>query len=53
MDNESMMKMFYNMMATMSDNELEAALRKAKVLLNANDYEKLCDTIRKNRPRNN
>ena len=51
MDNESMMKMFYNMMATMSDKDLEIALRKAKVILNANDYEKLCDTIRKNRPR--
>ena len=53
MDNESMMKMFYNMMATMSDQDLENALRKAKVLLNSIDYEKLCDTIRKNRPRNN
>lgn len=51
MDNESMMKMFYNMMATMSDKDLEAALRKAKVLLNAGDYEKLCDAIRKSRPR--
>lgn len=53
MDNESMMKMFYNMMSTMSDKDLEAALRKAKALLNTNDYEKLCDTIRRNRPRNN
>ena len=52
MDAESMMKMFYSMMATMSDEELEKALRKAKSLLNTNDYEKLCDTIRKNRPRN-
>lgn len=53
MDNESMMRMFYNMMATMSDQELEAALRKAKMILNTSDYEKLCETIRKNRPRNN
>lgn len=53
MDNESMMKMFFNMMGTMSDQDLAIALKKAKVLLNANDYEKLCDTIRKNRPRNN
>ncbi|MBO5143844.1 MAG: hypothetical protein J6C46_12795 [Clostridia bacterium] len=52
MDNEAMMKMFYNMMATMSDKDLEMALRKAKMLLNANDYGKLCETIRKNRPRN-
>lgn len=51
MDTESMMKMFYNMMATMSDEDLEKALRKAKNLLNTNDYEKLCDAIRKNRPR--
>jgi len=47
-----MMKMFYNLMSTMSDKELENALKKAKVLLNANDYEKLCMAIRKNRPRN-
>ena len=52
MDNESMMKMFYNMMSTMSDQDLEKALRKAKMLLNASDYQKLCETIRKNRPRN-
>lgn len=51
MDPENMMKMFYNMMATMSDEDLEKALRKAKALLNANDYQKLCETIRKNRPR--
>ena len=51
MDNETMMNMFYNMMATMSDQDLENALKKAKMLLNANDYEKLCNTIRKNRPR--
>jgi len=51
MDTESMMKTFYNMMATMSDQDLEKALRKAKTLLNTNDYEKLCETIRNNRPR--
>lgn len=51
MDADTMMKMFYNMMATMSDSDLENALRKAKSILNANDYEKLCDTIRKARPR--
>lgn len=51
MDNESMLKMFSNMVATMSDQDLEKALRKAKSLLNASDYEKLCDAIRKNRPR--
>lgn len=51
MDNESMMRMFYNMIATMSDQDLEKTLKKAKTLLNAGDYEKLCDTIRKNRPR--
>ena len=52
MDTESTMKMFYNMMSTMSDEDLEKALRKAKILLNANDYQKLCETIRNNRPRN-
>lgn len=46
-----MMKMFYNMMSTMSDHDLANALKKAKMLLNSNDYEKLCETIRKNRPR--
>lgn len=51
MDHESMMKMFYQMMATMSDEDLENALRKAKSILSVSDYEKLCDTIRKNRPR--
>ncbi len=46
-----MMKMFYNMLSTMSDKDLEVALRKAKTLLNARDYEKLCEAIRTNRPR--
>lgn len=51
MDTESMMRMFANMMVTMSDEDLEKALRKAKTLLNTNDYQKLCEVIRQNRPR--
>ena len=45
MDNETLMKMFLNMMETMSDEEIEMALGKAKLLLSVNDYDKLVQIV--------
>ena len=49
MDNETLMKMFLNMMDTMSDNEIESALEKAKSLMSANDYDKLVTLVQEKR----
>lgn len=49
MDNETLMKMFLNMMNTMSDSEVEAALNKAKTLLSVKDYDKLLQLVEEKR----
>ena len=49
MDNETLMKMFLNMMDTMSDKEVDMALSKAKTLLSAKDYDKLVQIIEEKR----
>ena len=49
MDNETLMKMFLNMMETMSDNEIAMALGKAKNLLSAKDYDKLVQVVKEKR----
>ena len=49
MDNETLMKMFLNMMETMSDKEVEMALDKAKTLLSAKDYDKLIQIVEEKR----
>lgn len=51
MDNEALMKMFLNMMETMSDDEVANALNKAKSLLSASDYEKLSHIVSEQRNR--
>ena len=45
MDNETLMKMFLNMMDTMSDTELESALEKAKTLMSSKDYDRLISIV--------
>lgn len=49
MDNDALMKMFLNMMETMSDDELNVALNKAKSLLSSSDYEKLLHIVSEKR----
>lgn len=49
MDNDSLMKMFLNMMETMSEDELSVALNKSKSLLSGTDYEKLVRIISEKR----
>ena len=49
MDNETLMKMFLNMMDTMSDREIEMALKKAKSLMSSNDYDKLVELVQEKR----
>ena len=49
MDNETLMKMFLNMMDTMSDKEIESALEKAKSLMSAKDYDKLLALVQEKR----
>ena len=49
MDNETLMKMFLNMMDTMSDREIETALKKAKSLMSSNDYDKLVELVQEKR----
>lgn len=49
MDNEALMKMFLNMMETMSDKELNTALNKSKSLLSSSDYEKLLHIVSEKR----
>lgn len=49
MDNNTIIQMFLNMMQTMSDNEVNTALEKAKTLLSPNDYEKLVELVKSKR----
>lgn len=49
MDNEALMKMFLNMMETMSDSEIDNTLNKAKSLLSVPDYEKLAYIVSEQR----
>lgn len=49
MDNETLMKMFLNMMDTMSDKEIENALDKAKSLMSAKDYDRLVALVQEKR----
>lgn len=49
MDNETLMKMFLNMMDTMTDKEVETALTKAKTLLSVKDYDKLVQLVEEKR----
>lgn len=48
-NNEMLYSMILNSIKSMSDTEIKTTLEKAKGMMNANDYEKLLQIVKKER----
>lgn len=48
-NNEMLYSMILNSIKSMSDTEIKMTLEKAKGMMNANDYEKLLQIVKKER----